>query len=517
MTQAPECPPRIPFVLVLGLLPLGLLACTTSSDPSGRAAPRLEGDAVAGPLVLITSNGAWSWFQDERAIADTAAGRLVVGAVAHGKGIGGASRNGDVNVHSFDLQTGERRHATLRDGLLAPNDQGDDHMAPALWQRPDGRLLAMYAGHNNDFRSRYRRSRAPHDITAWGPEQPFDWDERIPGGSDMEVTYSNLLHLSAEDRLYNVARTDNRSPNIMVSEDGGETWAYGGKLTYTEQQVGYVNGYFKYATNGVDRIHFVATEHHPRDYSNGLYHGYVEDSASYASDGTLVDPNVFDEDAPPPDAFTEVFGAGTVVAGDTMTHAWTIDLHLGPQGRPYTVFQTRANGSTRDHRFFYARPAPGRPLPAGRACPPGACAGERRGTTYTTPPPAATTEGGGLANEAGPVPAGTAGAAAPRSGLLASRRAVGGVLGEGVLRHLRDPVRVEGADLRLQAPDRRVGADGVEGRDRHDAERFGLTVRHDVLQRRDHQTVEVLAVLVGVRVVANEPNGPLLLLERPGV
>jgi hypothetical protein len=347
-------PERTPLVFALALLTVGILGCAGDGFPD-EGTPLPDGDAVAGNLVLVTANGAWCWYQDERVLVDTAAGKIVLGSVAHGNGVGGAARNGDVDVSSLDLQTGERRHATLRDGLLAPNDQGDDHMAPALWQRPDGRVLAMYAGHNNDFLSRYRRSRAPHDITAWGAERTFDWDERIPGGSDMEVTYSNLLHLSAEDRLYNFARTDNRSPNVMVSDDGGETWTYGGKLTYTEEEVGYVNGYFKYATNGVDRIHFVATEHHPRDFSNSIYHGYVEDSASYASDGTLVDENIFDEDAPPPDAFTEVFGAGTVVAGDTMTHAWTIDLHLSPDGRPYTVFQTRANGSTRDHRFFYAR------------------------------------------------------------------------------------------------------------------------------------------------------------------
>jgi len=350
MRYDPGSPSRALLVLALGFLALGgLSGCSSESD-----ATRPAGDAVAGNLVLVSSNGAWSWFQDERAIVDTAGEKILLGSVAHGNGIGGASRNGDVDVHSFDLQTGERRHATLRDSLVYAG-QGDDHMAPALWQRPDGRLLAMYAGHNNDYLSRYRLSRKPHHVGAWEPEQTFDWDRRIPEGSDMEVTYSNVFYLSEEDRLYNIARTDNRSPNVMVSDDEGQSWTYGGKLTYTEEGVGYVNGYFKYASNGTDRIHFVATEHHPRDYSNSIYHGYIEDSTSYTSDGTVVDENVFDQDAPPPDAFTEVFEAGTVVEGDTMTHGWTIDVHLGPGGRPYTVFQTRANGSTRDHRFFYAR------------------------------------------------------------------------------------------------------------------------------------------------------------------
>jgi len=35
----------------------------------------------------------------------------------------------------------------------------------------------------------------------------------------MEVTYSNVFYLSGEDRLYNFVRTDDRSPNVMVSDE----------------------------------------------------------------------------------------------------------------------------------------------------------------------------------------------------------------------------------------------------------------------------------------------------------
>jgi len=333
------------LLLILGVLPLGC-----SSSPSGPS-----GDEVAGNLILINDNGAWCWYQDERVVVDSTQERIVLGSVAHGRGVGGDARNGDVDISSFDLATRQRRHATLRHGLIAPNDQGDDHMAPALWMRPDGRYFTVYAGHNNDFLSRYRATTDPHRIASWQPEATFNWNEQIPGGSDMEVSYSNLLYLSEEDRLYNFARTDNRSPNIMISDDRGQSWSYGGKLAYTEETVGYVNGYFKYASNGTDRIHFIATEHHPRDFNNSIYHGYIEGGQSFMSDGTLVDDDIFDQDAPPPDAFTPVFAANTVVEGDTMTHAWTIDLHLDANGRPYAAFQTRVNEETSDHRFFYAR------------------------------------------------------------------------------------------------------------------------------------------------------------------
>jgi hypothetical protein len=339
---------RVSFrTALLFLIATVALGCGT--PPSGPS-----GDEVAGNLILINDNGAWCWYQDERVIVDTAQGQIVLGSVAHGRGVGDSTRNGDVEISAFDLGTGQRQRATLKHAFLS-YDAADDHNAPALWMRPDGRYFTVYAGHNNDFLSRYRATTEPHRITSWQPEETFNWNERIPGGSDMEVSYSNLLYLSAEDRLYNFARTDNRSPNIMISDDRGASWTLGGKLTYTEESVGYVNGYFKYASNGTDRIHFVATEHHPRDFNNSIYHGYIEGGQSFMSDGTLVDDDIFDQDAPSPNAFTPVFAANTVVAGDTMTHAWTIDLHLDANGRPYTVFQTRANEETSDHRFFYAR------------------------------------------------------------------------------------------------------------------------------------------------------------------
>jgi len=182
-------PERTPLVFVLALLAVGLFGCAGGDGPSGNDTPLPDGDAVVGNLVVVAPNGAWSWFQDERVLVDTAASTIFLGSVAHGNGVGGAARNGDVDVSSLHLQTGERRHATLKNRLIAPNNQGDDHMAPALWQRPDGRLVAMYAGHNNDFQSRYRLSRRSGDVTDWGPEQTFDWDRRISGGSDMEVTW----------------------------------------------------------------------------------------------------------------------------------------------------------------------------------------------------------------------------------------------------------------------------------------------------------------------------------------
>ena len=93
-------------------------------------------DRVAGHLLLFNDNGAWSWFEDERAIVDRSHRRLLVGSCADSSGFGGSARGGDIDVAWLDLDSGRIRTLELHDRL-----QGDDHDSPALMVRPDGRIL----------------------------------------------------------------------------------------------------------------------------------------------------------------------------------------------------------------------------------------------------------------------------------------------------------------------------------------------------------------------------------------
>ncbi|MDZ7261252.1 MAG: T9SS type A sorting domain-containing protein [candidate division KSB1 bacterium] len=300
-------------------------------------------DIVDGNLIQFNDNGAWCWYQDERAVVDVAGGKLIIGSDASGAGVGGSSRNGNIEAVIYDLQTGLlQKFVLMKAGC-------DDHNAPAFLVRPDGKYLAMYAQHY-DTASRYRI----YDGSQWSAEHQFDWNS-IPGGTDFSTTYSNLFYLSAEDKVYNFVRCYARSPNMMISTDQGDTWTYGGLLTQPDISIGYVNGYFKYSSNGIDRIDFVGTEHHPRDYNTSIYHGYVKNGQSFKSDGTLLDSDISDKSAPKPADFTLVFAANTVVKGITMTRCWTIDLQIYEDGTLATIFKARANDNEMDHRFFYAR------------------------------------------------------------------------------------------------------------------------------------------------------------------
>ena len=115
-------------------------------------------------LQVLNSNGAWCWFQDERALVDPERRQLVVGSIASVAGKDGERRGGDLDLSVVDLDTGEVQVMTLHEGF-----ESDDHDVPALWLRPDGRWLAVYARHKTDDNTYWRISE-PHDPTRWGEE-----------------------------------------------------------------------------------------------------------------------------------------------------------------------------------------------------------------------------------------------------------------------------------------------------------------------------------------------------------
>src|SRR5436190_9668658 len=137
-----------------------LVPCITgASDPPS--------NYVAGTVVRLNDNGAWSWFMDERAIVHE--GKLIVGSV---RSVGAyrddsAADWGNVEIAVYDLATGATQRTVLHRHL-----QQDDHDNPALLALPDGRYLAMYTQHGVERRIYYRFSE-PHNPLVWGPARAF--------------------------------------------------------------------------------------------------------------------------------------------------------------------------------------------------------------------------------------------------------------------------------------------------------------------------------------------------------
>lgn len=314
---------------------------------------------------VVNDNAAWCWFQDERALVDPEAGLLVVGSIASSGGADGDRRGGNVEVAVVDLRTGTTDVVVLHERL-----ESDDHDVPALRRRPDGRWLAVYTRHKTDDLTRWRVSE-PGDPRRWGPEHTFDW---APHTGGLGVTYSNLHEL--DGRLYCFARAVNDDQCAIVSDDHGDTWSYAGKL-FTRPKVGYVNGYTRY-TSGPGRIDLITTDHHPRDFDNSVYHGFLDAAGLHRTDGTVVDPHPLHGDAPSQVELTTLVAAGSRLpdggrwAGDRLSHCWTVDVRRATDGTVAAVVSARADDGPADpdeaaerfrpvldHRFLAARLTPG--------------------------------------------------------------------------------------------------------------------------------------------------------------
>ncbi len=206
--------------------------------------------------------------------------------------------------------------------------------------------------HARERRMYYRLSE-PHNPLVWSAarvaETPGD-DATYAGNN---ATYANLFKMP-NGRLYNFIRAFHHDPNYMYSDDDGDTWKYGGRWLYGK---GGYSPYLKYAYDGKGTIHFIATEDHPRNFDNSLYHGYVRDGAMYKTDGTKVATlSTSTETTIATWDFTKIYEGGP----DNV--AWMVDVELDRAERPYVLFSTQRDGrglprgqGGMDLRYHYAR------------------------------------------------------------------------------------------------------------------------------------------------------------------
>lgn len=318
-----------------------LLTAATGSAP-------LPPNYVAGSLVQLNDNGAWSWFMDERVIVDR--GKLIVGSV-RSLGDFDATQNrpdwGNVEISVYDIETGRADRV-----VLDRHFEQDDHDAPAFMVLPDGRYLAVYSKHAVERKVYYRFSR-PGDPLTWSDAQVFETPGKDKDFAGDNVTYSNLIRMP-DGRIYNFFRGISHDPNYMVSDDDGRSWRYGGHILRGK---GGYSPYLKYAFDNQRTIHFIATEDHPRNYDNSIYHGFLRDGEIHASDGSVIAKLSTATEAP-----LASWDLTKVFQGDPDSVAWTVDIELDDQDRPYIAFSVQKDGrglpprqGGMDLRYYYGR------------------------------------------------------------------------------------------------------------------------------------------------------------------
>jgi hypothetical protein len=322
-------------------------ACACAIAPTFMPARAQSTDFVAGALLQLNDNGAWSWFMDERAIVFE--NTLVVGSVrAVGSFHDGQQdpNGGNVEIAAYNLATG-----SIQTTILHPRFEQDDHDSPALLALPDRRILAMYSKHGQDRQILYRFSN-PGDPLSWSEPRIF----QSPGRSTApfkpdNVTYNNLFQLES-GRILNFYRGIHLDPNLMISDDLGQSWHYAGHLFLGK---GGYSPYLRYTSDGKNTVHFIATEDHPRNFDNSVYHGFLRDGQIFLSDGSPLGPASSTEEA----AFA-TWNLTRIFAGDPDNVAWIDDLKLDHHGRPHVLFSVKKDGrGTRgkgglDIRFHHA-------------------------------------------------------------------------------------------------------------------------------------------------------------------
>ncbi|UCF35737.1 MAG: BNR-4 repeat-containing protein [Acidobacteriota bacterium] len=316
---------------------LFLLLFLTGASVTGSASE--AGLSSPQDLVLLSEDGGWCWFEDPRAVI--VENRLIVGIVASGHE--DASRKGDIRALVYDLVSGQTTEVELADQL-----QLDDHDSPVFLPLQGSGIVALWSLHGNENRFYYRFSKGDN------PDQWEDTQFHIASDSS-RVTYSNPFQLPDEgNRIYNFFRGLDNSfkPSYAYSDDLGKTWTTGAVFIDVPSEFRH-RPYVKYASNGVDTVHMLYTEGHPRNYDNSIYHLLYRDGMLRRSDGEPIAP--LSEGLSRPEEGTLVF------RGDPENVAWTVDIELDGQGRPFAVYSVQVGSSGipdrqggLDHRYRLA-------------------------------------------------------------------------------------------------------------------------------------------------------------------
>lgn len=277
-----------------------------------------------GATQPVTSDGAWSYFTEPRAVNYDGKHRRTY--------VGWLDSRGRIVVSSYDHRSHERARAVLHTG-----ERVDDHNNPSILARPDGRLFVFYST-NRRRHLVYRLTRRPEDITAWKRERRVPTN--APGGHG--YTYPNPQWLSrARHPLYLFWRGGGFEP-VWSNWRGDGHWSRARTLIEGNGDRPYV----VYESNGKRRIQFAFVEGNPSEKTTSVYYmAYERGRLEHASGAPIA--RLRSGPIQPSDA--------DLVYSSRLTNvpSWAYDVGMGSDGRPVVVYATFPSAT--DHRYHYAR------------------------------------------------------------------------------------------------------------------------------------------------------------------
>ena len=283
----------------------------------------------------LTTNGAWCWFSDPRAIYTDERNIVVTGWVKD---------DGTIEAASLDLNSSE-----IKTSVLFPNMEYDDHNNPAFVLLPDNNILAMYTWHSSKKGVVYNITTVPGDIQSFGAATLFKpkTDQLLKDFPRETYTYANPYVLAKEnDRIYSFGRWIGFKPNMVASDDFGKTWHTPKVIISPDKFDPNNRPYVKYFSDGKSKIHLTYTDGHPNvEPQNSIYYCYYEAGAFWKADGSKI-CNVEELPFEPEEASLVYKPQG--ISGK----AWNADIAVDKKGQPVILY-TRYPYDT-DHRYHYA-------------------------------------------------------------------------------------------------------------------------------------------------------------------
>jgi hypothetical protein len=273
----------------------------------------------------VTDDGGWCWFHEPRSIV--VGDEVWLGAVSSGSRKPGSK--GQVIALRKNLRSGSTKRYILHSPKteIERNLWANDHSAPALLQLQNKKILAAYSLHGKSNTVFFRTF--SFLTRRWSSEKQFVASE------DSKITYSNLVFLSDEERIYDFFRGLGNSwkPSWAFADAKAIDWKTGGILIDFPHEKRH-RPYLKVGSNGKDTIHFAYTEGHPRDFPNSVYHVFYRSKVGLCgSDGRFI--AALESGLKSPDDGTLVF------KGDANHIAWVIAVNDFGEHGLFVLFSVR--------------------------------------------------------------------------------------------------------------------------------------------------------------------------------
>ncbi len=279
--------------------------------------------AQGGAKIRTFSRGAWCWFADPRAVH--------VAGQHDETFVGWIDWSGRITVGAYEPSFGVTRSHVI--GNLAR----DDHGSPSLLVEPDKRLTVFWSGHNGAV-IRYRTTRRPDDISAWGAVRRLHSQPRGPLG----FTYPNPVLLPAEgNKLYLFWRGADWGQDYATRAISGR-WSPARRLISVPGERPYV----KFDSDRKNTIAIAFTNGHPRNRTTSVYYAAYRKGSLWTAGGRRI-ARLNNAPITPSQADVVYDASATGVSG------WVWDVAFDLRARPVVVYATFP--SAQDHAYWYAR------------------------------------------------------------------------------------------------------------------------------------------------------------------